>query len=406
MKKLLVSAAVAAVALSTTASALEDIKVSGQAKVWYETDNKGMGAAADHELFKNDSSSAEVVFALGMTGKQGDVGFGTKVYQTSTMGLEGTMVSATRTDTTNVQKKDGSLIVGEAYITAPVAPATTLKLGKQELDTPLAFTEKWNAMPNTFNAAVAINSSVENVTLIGAYVGQTNTAESFKTDGEVDNQFFGGAFALAALYNKDGLGVNFWAYHINNVLSNGLKWFTGGASGVSVDAAWIDAGMKIADVNVKAYGAMVANDSTNSETTYAGALSADMKVEGWTLFAAGSTVSKGDLPVANTATGFKKTKLPTAGVYTDGLYVAQPETHALKVKASGKVADTGVALQVVNCNGTKNQTLDTTEIDLILSQKVGAFDLKGILMHRMFSDSATDKSAGGQYVRVIASVNF
>lgn len=38
MKKIIVSVAVAAIALSTTASALEDIKVNGQAKVWYETE--------------------------------------------------------------------------------------------------------------------------------------------------------------------------------------------------------------------------------------------------------------------------------------------------------------------------------------------------------------------------------
>ncbi|MBU0719830.1 hypothetical protein KJ877_00665 [bacterium] len=403
MKKIIVSVAVAAIALSTTASALEDIKVNGQAKVWYETDNAN--SSVNGEMFDNTQSSAEVVFKLGMTGKQGDVGFGTSIYQTSTMGLEGTLVGATRTNTTNLQG-DGEMFVGEAYITAPIAPKTVLKFGKQELDTPLAFTERWNAVPNTFNAAVAINSSVDNVTLIGAYVGQDSSA-SWKVDGEVDQQYFGGAFALAALYSADGVGANFWAYHINNVGSTGLAWLTGGASGVSVDAAWVDAGMKVADINLKGYGAFVTHDGSGAKETTALAASADMDVQGWNLFAAVSGVSTGDLPVANTATNFKKTKLPTAGVYTDGQYVGQPGATAIKIKAAGKVADTGVALQVVNNEDrNNNDAKDTTEIDLILSQKVGVVDLKGIIMHRMFADSATEDAAGGQHVRVIASINF
>ncbi|MBU1657794.1 hypothetical protein KKG72_01935 [bacterium] len=419
MKKIIVSVAVAAIALSTAASALEDIKVNGQAKVWYETDNKGNGT---RELFDTKAASGEVVFKLGMTGKQGDVGFGATVYQGSTMGLEGNLVNAVRTDANELSNTSGNadMFVGEAYITAPVAPDTVLKLGKQELDTPLAFTEKWNAMPNTFNAAVAINSSVENVTLIGAYVGQGNAAAtSTGTAGwkATDNfgQYHGGAFALAALYSADGLGVNFWAYHINNVLGAGA--LAGG--GVSAEAAWLDAGMKIADVNVKGYAAHVTHDGTGATGTSAFAASADTKVSDIALFAAVSGVSSGDIPVANTATGFKKTKLPTAGVYTDGLYVAQPGAQSVKVKASGKLGETGITLQAVYndnrgdkgqvmgiTNGFKAEAMKTTEIDLIVSQKVGAFDLKGILMNRSFDDTAAENAAGGQYFRVIASVNF
>ena len=418
MNKLMVSCVAAAVALTTTASALEDIKVNGQAKVWYETNNAGeMANGDDNSLLNVATSSAEVVFKLGMTGKQGDVGFGATVYQGSTMGLEGKLVAATRTKAAN-----GDMFVGEAYITAPLAPSTLLKLGKQELDTPLAFTERWNAMPNTFNAAVAINSSIDNLTLIGAYVGQGNAGTppgAFKVEGDVSNQYFGGAYALAALYSANGLGVNLWGYHLENVLSNGLNWYTNAGSGVSVEAAWLDAGMKIADMaNVKAYAAYMTHDGEGSEDTTAFALSADAKVGPATLFAAGSMVSDGDIAVANTATSFKKTKLPTAGVYTDGLYVAQPGSTAFKLKASGKLASTGLALQyvyntnsgdkgeVMGVSGFEAQTLDTNEIDLIVSQKVGAFNLKGIVMHRSFDDTPTEDARGGQYVRVIASVNF
>ncbi len=43
-----------------------------------------------------------------------------------------------------------------------------------ELDTPLAFTEKWNIVNNTFEAAVALNNDIPDTTLVGAWVGKHN----------------------------------------------------------------------------------------------------------------------------------------------------------------------------------------------------------------------------------------
>jgi len=396
MKKIIVSAAVAAMALSTSAFALEDIKVNGQAKVYYETNNGN-----DVALFNKDNASAEVVFKLGMTGKQGDVGFGATIYQTSTMGLEGTLVMGTRSGTAN-----SDMFVGEAYITAPIAPKTVLKFGKQELDTPLAFTERWNAVPNTFDAAVAINNSIDNVTIVGAYIGAgtggTPANNKFETGVGGAQQYAGGAYALAALYNANGLGVNFWAYHIDNVGSTG---FAGGGS--AVNAVWIDAAMKVADINIKAYAAMVSAEDIDA--TSAVALSAATKLGNFKVFGAAAYVTenddKADLSIANTATGGKKTKLPTAGVYTDGKFVAMPGSTSLKAKGATKIGATGLALQAVYNNNTQDQSLDAMELDLIISQKVGVFNLKGILMHRDWTNSDFDKDAQ-QHVRVIASVNF
>ncbi|MBU1927648.1 OprD family porin [bacterium] len=411
MKKIILSVAVATMALSTVASALEDIKVSGQAKVWYETNDK-----VDNELFRNDSSYGETVFKIGVTGKQGDVGAGITLYQTSTMGLEGTVVSNVR----SADEINTAPFVGEAYITAPLIASTILKFGKQELNTPLAFTETWNSVPNTFNAAVLVNNSVDNLTLIAAYIGQStgSTMTGNFDEGLGGSQYFGGGYAVAGLYKSDAFAANLWAYQVNNVLSDGLTWYAGGGSGVSVNALWADASMKAGVVNLTGTAAYVTHDGDGATETSAFALSADTKVSDVTLFAAASTVSEGDLPVANTATGFKKSKLPTEAVYTDGLYVAQPGSTAFKLKASGKLGTTGLALQGVMNNNSGNdgeamgvlgfqaQTLETTEVDLIISQKLGDFDLKGILMNRSFADNATDDALGGNYVRVIASVNF
>lgn len=420
-EKIIVSAAVAAMALSTTASALEDIKVNGQAKVWYETSDKG--TTKTNDLFHKDQSSAEVAMKIGMTGKQGDVSFEGELSYGTTMGLEDNLVMGARTNA--VQE---GIYASKFNVTVPLIANTALKLGRQELDTPLAFTEKWNALQNNFDAAVLVNSSVTNLTLIGAYVGQSNTADSntWKADNQFD-QMHGGAFAAAALYNDKTVAVNAWYYHINRLTrTNGALGLgltaLGATDGLgSATALWVDAGVTMGDMNVKGYfGSIMPGDKILDDTT-ALALSGSIKAGDWTISAAASQISDissgkaGAVKMANVATGAKKTKLPTAGVYTDGLYVSVPDSTAIKVKAAGKVGSTGLALQaVMNDNdgngaiyapGTDNP-LNTTEVDLIVTQKLGDFDLKAILMNRSFEDNTTDKASGGNYVRVIASVNF
>ena len=377
MKKIILSVAAATMALTTAAAALEDIKVNGQAKLWYETNDAGT-----NDMFDQGASSGEVVFKLGMTGKQGNVGFGTTIYETSTMGLENNLVSATRTNTAN-----GDMYVGEAYITIPAGAKTMLKIGKQELDTPLAFSERWNATPNTFNAAVAINNSFDNLTLVGAYVGQDSNPTNFKSSGTPNNTVFDTVLAAAALYKNDAIAANVWYYQLRS----------------TAKALWIDATVKAGPAAITGYYAtMMPEASVAPQDTDAYAVKVAGKVSGVKLMAAYSAVSDDNgLPVANTATGFKKTKLPTAGVYTDGLYVAQNDSTAYKVKAAGKLGSTGLALQYIDNDNDKNVALNTQEIDLIITQKVADVNFKAILMNRDH-DNKSDQN----HIRVIASVNF
>ena len=380
MKKIILSAAVAAMALTTTASALEDIKVNGQAKLWYETKD-----VSTNSMGSSSGSTGEAVFKLGVTGKQGNVGFGATVYQTSTMGLENGLVDNDRhassglghdsnTSTNNATTSDdGEMYTGEMYITIPTIADTTLKIGKQELDTPLAFTERWNAVPNTFNAALAINSSFENTTLIAAYVGQGGR-------GEVSEAFHQGAYAGAALYKNDMIAANLWYYSLDSL----------------ADAVWLDATGTVGPVTITGiYAEMMPNNVNylglvNPKDTDAYAIKLAGKVSDINLMAAYSAVDKnGALAVANTATNFKKTKLPTAGVYTDGLYVAQPGAKAWKVKASTKIGSTGLALQYIdNDNKLAAEVAeDTQEIDFIVTHKLGDVNLKGIILNRDFDDA-------------------
>lgn len=406
MRKIILSAAVAAMALSTTASALEDIKVNGQAKLWYETNDVGVGANSN-SLFENKAggTSGEIVFKLGVTGKQGNVGFGATIYQTTDLGLTGEALTATRSDTT-----DSDMFLGEVYVTAPMGSMTSLKLGRQELNTPFLFTETWNALPNTFDAAVVTVKPMAELSLVAMYVGADNTngilaTDGWKVDGETRTDIYGGALVAGALYKDSAFDANFWYTNIGNY--NGIS-VTPTTSGETLSAYYLDAGTKVADVALRAYATTV-DGSDSAKSTEAYALSAGTKVGDFDLFAAASTVTDdGDHTVANISTANKKSFLPTEGVYTDGLYVAQQDSTAFKVKASTKLGSTGIALQVVD-NSNDTATLaakETTEVDLFLTDKFGDFSTTAILMHRDFKDNATDNTSGGIYARFIVALNF
>ena len=110
------------------------------------------------------------------------------------------------------------------------------------------------------------------------------------------------------------------------------------------------------------------------------------------------------LPIANTATHFKKTKLPTATIYGDGYVAAQPGATSFKLKAATKMAGISLAAQY----GDYSQDLsnayskgDSSEFDLIVGASLGAIDAKLIYMN---FDHISGESQSN--VRAILSTKF
>ncbi|HHD82107.1 MAG TPA: hypothetical protein ENK94_02825 [Campylobacterales bacterium] len=397
-------AAIAAMAFTTAqADMVSNVKLDSQAKVWYETWDKG-----DNELFDQGSAGADAVLKVGGTANVGPLKVGAVNYTVTTLGLEQSIVSGIRTARSGANDTDNWF--GEAYVEGGIGQ-TTLKLGRQSLNTPFAFTENWNAVPNTFEAVVAANKDIENVTLIGAMIKKGNSAGNFKV---ADNGEFSELDAsMVGVSAKFGsVPVNAYYYDVNNI----AKFGTGSASDIT--AYWLDATAPVGPAKVTAIYANAYSQASNEDNAVpAFGIKATGKVNTVSLLAAYSTVdgnekavnagkTAGTMAIANVATGFKKTKLPTAGVYTDGLYVAQPGSNAFKLKAATKLAGFGVAAQVINNTNDIMKNKETTEFDLIVSKKIGNASIKGIFLNRSFEDEATDKSAGGNHVRVIAAYNF
>jgi hypothetical protein len=85
------------------------------------------------------------------------------------------------------------------------------------------------------------------------------------------------------------------------------------------------------------------NNLGNTQTKMTNALAAKVGASAgmFNAYAAASAVGKGNLPIANIGTNFKKTKLPTASIFNDGMVVAQPDTNTWKVGAGAKFEGIG-----------------------------------------------------------------
>jgi hypothetical protein len=416
----------------------------GSAKLYYETvatDAPGSdlfaqsatsGAAAN---LKDGGASGQALLSLGATGKINSCfGYGVEGMAVDTLGLENNVVSNVRMGHgRNEGILDTQFWFPQAYVTyhpCDVGTNTTFKIGRQYLDTPLAFTEKWNIAPNSFDAAVVMNQDIINTTLVGAYVGKGNGEFVQVTNGDnFKNYGLEGAYAVGAITSLlDGaLPISVWGYDVVNV----------------AQAFWGDAGYKLnlgdginLDLGAQ-YGFMSPDDDANSLATALGAANPDdtsgfgvkigttMKVAdmNFGLMAAYSSVDEdGVLALANTATvqntggngisptlGGKKTKLYTAAIYGDGTHVAVPGSDAFKIKASTKLAGIGsLAVQYVNNDNSKNNALDMDEIDVILGTSLpGGLGAKFIYMNRAYDQVNNDAVHNdADHVRIILSKNF
>lgn len=438
--KLVKLSIVAVMALGTSAFAIDNVKVNGEAKLWYQTSEysgTGAGATTSQGFFDNTAnSSADVKLSVGATADLlQNLSAGVKVTAISTLGLENNLVGSTTTakvgaDGTNYQNTavggDMSSLndqawVEEAYL-AYTAGKTTAKIGRQALNTPLAFTETWNVVDNTFEAVVLLNNDLPDTTLVGAWIGKHNsvgllgdpdgagplvtgrnttvakggTFSTFGTDG---------AYAAGAI-NKSiaNTALQAWYYNVPNI----------------ADAYWLQADTKlIGMISVGAQYAGMNPDNTGilattAESSDVFALKAGVDITGINIYAAYSTVSTGALGFANVATGDKSSVYTTLGsIYMDGEIAAAPDTDAWKIGASTKMVP-GVALSASyaqaeqNGNGTAANATDFTAWDVTAATKVGAVDLTAIYTQFdkdvKLASSTADKTT--DTFRVIASLKF
>ena len=375
-----------AVLLGASAFAIDNVKVSGDAKLFYSTDNADAVSAPQDGLFGQANSVADTALRIAVTGDlTSNVSFGATGYAVSTLGLENNLVSNAWAGS-----RDGvqdSAWLGELWI-AGTAGKTTAKAGRMELDTPFAFSEKWSTVPNTFNAVVLMNTDIPDTTLVGAWIGQGNGLNTVTPNGNTGpgwdymGKDFGtfvssGAYAVGAINNSfKPLVAQAWYYNVSDV----------------ADAYWLQADWDcqlIKDVKVGVqYGSMNPKDSfstveTKDSEAYAVKLSY-AGVKNLTLSAAYSSADEdnGALEIANVATAntgsytgkfAAQTKLYTEAWWNYG-YVGQAGADAVMLSAA---YDAGVAQLYAQYTDIEIQPTgaatanDVTEVTLTATKSFG-----------------------------------
>ena len=349
-------AAIAAVAMTSGAMADVDMKIGGQAVVYYQTSESGQ-----IDMFEKDGASANAGVQLNANADLGN-GFGVGLQGTalSTFGLEDNLVSSTMQggggDTANASDY---FAVTKAYLTKQIAN-TTLKMGRQELPkslSPLAFSESWNVFKNTFDAIVAINTDIPDTTLVGAYVDRSNKHGDLSTFDDLtavggavrpDN----GAYMLT-VQNKslEGITPTLSYYSIirgNETPAQAAVTTTDSAGDTivvtpavpyapgtpHVDAYWIDvqADMnKLANVpvTVALQGGKLSPDLATENDTNTAGIKLSGKAGPANLSAAYTKTTNGVLSVQNVGTGVK-TPLYTQMIANQNFIAKENDTVVLK----------------------------------------------------------------------------
>jgi len=404
------------VLLGASAFAIDNVKVSGDAKLYYATDDQeytGTNGQPQSGLFDQASSAGQAALSLGVTADlTKGVSAGAKLYAISTLGLENNLVG-------NVWEsgvKD-QYWFGEAWLAA-TAGKTTGKIGRMELDTPLAFTEKWSIVPNTFEAMVLINQDLPDTTLVGAYVGKGNGSASVpgagygSVIGSFENtnmtyvdvngngsydageptgisteqngnfgSFYQGAYAAGAINNSfKPLVAQAWYYNVKNVADAfwlQADWDCQLVKDVKVGVQYADMSPKGATQNtLAALDAASPGQKLNADTTGYAAQLAYAGIKDLKLSAAYSDVdSDGYLYLANIASA-GQSKLYTEA-WWNYTWVSAPGASSYKLAADYDAGFAKLGVQYTDVDvkatgATRSETM--TEVALTASKSFGPLD--------------------------------
>ncbi len=336
---------VAALLIGSSAFAIENIKVSGDVKVFYGTqDSENLDAFGKDQgdMFDQSNSLAEAALNIGVTADLTEgVSAGIVLTGISTLGLENNLVAGTFTG--NVK---ANAWFNEAWL-AGTYGKTTGKLGRMQLDTPLVFSETWSVMPSTFEAIVLMNQDIPGTTVVGAYVGKSNSnavlgggygditnAFGGNADARSDvfQSFYNGAYTIGAINNSfEPLTVQGWYYNAPQAAD--AYWLE-----ANLDIEGITAGIQYTGITWASEVVAAANKDTNNDA-FAAKLGYEMK-DTFAISGAYSQVGKdrtGGMGAGGNLAG-SQSKLYTEAWWYYGK-ITRADTSAYNVTVTAPVAD-------------------------------------------------------------------
>lgn len=432
---------VAALLLGANAYAIDNVKVNGDAKLYYGTEDRSTDGVTRPDMFDKDASYADVALRLGVTADLSEgISAGATYNAVSTLGLENNLVSgvwsgghgASASQGANVTPANAEVQVddkswfSEAWI-AGTAGKTTAKVGRQAIDTPLAFTETWSITNNTFEAAVLINQDIPDTTLVGAWIGKSNGIGEDTWNGTANlgnvtsvggkfNTFATDGAYAAGLINNSFKPLTFqaWYYDVQSVAK--AYWLQADiecslVEGLMIGAQYVDIDPLDAGVNA-ALG--VSGADYKNDTAYSVMLGYAVK-DVVTVKAAYSSVDdEGTLGVANVAT-FGADSGSDSKLYTEMFWnrgnVSAIGADSYAVTAEGTAAGidlfAGYTFADIDVLGTANDR-EVTEIALTAGKSFGPLDATAaLIMDEVdYGVNSTEADTDATSLQVYLTYNF
>jgi len=411
--KLVQMSMLTALLVVANAYAIDNVKVNGDVKVFYGTQDESKKSETTPDIFDKDASYVDTALHLGLTADLSEgVSSGISVTAVSTLGLENNLGNLTSTwsgahgSTAGSDQVDDAMWIDEAWI-AGTAGKTTAKLGRQALDTPLAFTETWSVSTNTFEAAVLLNQDIPDTTLVGAWIGKSNgigddtsptssNGSITATDGKFNSFANNGAYTIGAINNTwKPLTAQVWYYNLSSLAD--AYWLQ-----ADLDMEGVLAGVQYTNIDSSASG-------TDKDKAVGAMLGYAMK-DLVTIQAAYSSVDdKGNLGVGNVATRGSEagagSKLYTEMWWWYGTVSARgAETFSISAEATvGDDYELYLGYWISEINPAVGSTDDVDEIAFTVSKSYGPLDTSIAII---YDDFDTDGVKAADYVEDLTTLQL
>ena len=376
---------IAGMLIGSTALALENTKFAGDINLYYGTiDSNEVNSP---NMFDKDATYADLLLNLGLTT---DINEYISAGISSSFNVKNNLVgmswsnthgvSSTATATDNLDG-DSSFWIGEAWIQAH-GYDSTVKIGRQTLDTPLAFTETWSIDKNSFEAVLLTNNSISDTTIVATYINKSNGSNDDTASVSLNSlgKSQGGIVSVDGKFHKF---VTDGAY-VGGVINNSYKPLTAQVWYYDfvdfADAYWLQADLEIDNILIGAQYANVDLDgATDNDQAYALTIGYAMEDIGTLKVAYSSVDDKGGLGyVGNVATANHQSKLYTSMWWSSGV-VDKTGADSYCVSAETVVGGDinlflGYYFADVDPQDSALDNYEYSEITAVVSKSFGALD--------------------------------
>ncbi len=294
---------------------------TGQGVLYTQTTDKIGGS----DLFDSEGTFAAAGLQLGATNSDIFAGIGAGVEVSA-------IIETTDSKNQGLNAMRDSAGITQGYLTYGWN-STSLKIGRQQLPkslSPFAFSEGWQIFKNTFDAALVVNSSLPDTTLVYAYVRNANRSVGAALENW-DRINPDDAVHMVTAQNKSFDNTTLtgtWYYAPDMEINAGLT----GPEGGDINVFWVDGTYKADSFTVGIQGGQVDPDTLQSTSAFGAKIAGNLGM--FDLSAAYSSVDDGTLPIHNLGTGVK-TPLYTQAVLNQNTIKLDSDTWKIAANVKG-----------------------------------------------------------------------